>query len=30
MAKQILDSMVEAIRNNPSIETAINEKIDSY
>jgi len=29
-AKQILDSMLEAIRNNPAIETAINEKIDSF
>ena len=29
-AKQILDSMLEAIRNDPSIESAINEKIDNF
>lgn len=29
-AKQILDSMIEAIRNNPTIEDAINEKIDNF
>ena len=29
-AKQIMDSMLDAIRNNPAIEDAINEKIDSF
>jgi len=29
-AKQIMDAILEAIRNNPTIETAINEKIDAF
>jgi len=29
-AKQIMDSILEAIRNDPKIETAINEKIDNF
>jgi len=29
-AKQILDALLEAIRTNPIIEDAINEKIESY
>lgn len=29
-AKQILDAILEAIQNNPTIETAINEKIDEF
>jgi TP901 family phage tail tape measure protein len=29
-AKQIMDSILEAIRNDPSIESAINEKIDNF
>lgn len=29
-SKQIVEAMVDAIRNNPIIETAINEKIDSF
>jgi len=29
-AKQILDSIIEAIQNNPTITNAINEKIDNF
>jgi TP901 family phage tail tape measure protein len=29
-AKQIMDSLIDAIRNNPVIENAINEKIDNF
>ena len=29
-AKQIMDSILEAIRNNPTIEDAINEKIENF
>lgn len=29
-AKQIFDAILEAIQNNPTIETAINEKIDEF
>lgn len=29
-AKQIMDSILESIRNNPDIETAINEKIENF
>jgi hypothetical protein len=29
-AKQIIDSLLEAIRSNPAIENAINEKIDEF
>jgi hypothetical protein len=29
-AKQIMDSILDAIRNDPKIETAINEKIDNF
>jgi hypothetical protein len=29
-SKQIMDSLIDAIKNNPIIESAINEKIDSF